>query len=98
MVKKKFSSENIDNEITSFISSIDNKPTSKGITPKKENEEKSRLSLYFPTDLLNKLTLLARAKNISRNQLMIELLEKSLDNPIYSNVLKTMLELENKMK
>ena len=92
MVKKKFSSENIDNEITSFISSIDNKSTTK------ENTEKSRLSLYFPTDLLNKLTLLARAKNMSRNQLMIELLKKSLDNPIYSNVLKTMLELENKMQ
>lgn len=98
MVKKRFSSENIDNEITSFISCIDSNPSTQKENTKNSNTDKSRMSLYFPTDLLNKLTLLARVKNVSRNQLIIDLLEKSLDNPTYSNALKILLELEDKIK
>ena len=56
----------------------------------KDRDGVTRMSLYFPTELLERVTMLARASNMSRNKFMIELMNNGLKDEKYADVIKKM--------
>ena len=87
-VKKSFIG--IDTDVSNFISKKEAAAILPAVYEVTKNE---RLSLYIPSEIMKQIKLIAGATGTSKNKLVIDLMEQSLQNPKYQKICAAMLEI-----